>query len=117
MSVEAVVNNKYQKSNSVLGQPNCTSSSVSATQIAEQQAFPVFVQPNPFSAQTTLYFANSGLEPMSVTLTDMTGKVRRTYTDMRSESVTLERGNLPAGLYLYTVQSSRMSRSGKLIAW
>ncbi|MEO6037727.1 MAG: lysyl oxidase family protein [Saprospiraceae bacterium] len=116
-SVEAVVNAKYQKSHAVLGSPNCASGNVSATQELAAGVFPVFVQPNPFHGQTTLFFANPNQEMMRITLTNLTGQILRDYPDVRTDSLTFELGDLPAGVYLYTVQNSRNKVSGKVLAW
>ncbi|MEO6758006.1 MAG: lysyl oxidase family protein, partial [Saprospiraceae bacterium] len=116
-SVEAVVNTKYQLSNAGLGTPACVSGSLSSVQEPGENTFPVYVQPNPFREETTLVFANPELEPVSVALLDLTGRVLLSYQDLRTETVTFARGNLPAGVYLYTLRTSKNQVSGKLMAW
>ncbi|MCZ7556010.1 MAG: lamin tail domain-containing protein [Bacteroidia bacterium] len=74
------------------------------------------VFPNPFSAQVTIDvgdlpkpYALRVYSPLGITVFECKGE--------RSDSVTIERGLLPAGLYLYSVTDARGAvRTGKLIA-
>ncbi len=116
--VDAVVNSKYQRSNAAVGQPACVSASgTSATQTVTREAFSVWAQPNPFQEKTTLFYPNPDRERMTITLSDLNGKIVRYYPDIRTESVTFERGALPPGMYVYTVQNDRTRVSGKVVAW
>ncbi len=113
--ISAVVNNKYQLSNASVGLPACITVVTSSTRDI-QAAFGVYVQPNPFDKQATVFFENDGAELMTVSLTDVTGKVLRSFEGIRDNSVTFERGNLPAGTYFYTVQGPRGRVTGKIMA-
>jgi hypothetical protein len=113
--ISAVVNNKYQLSNASVGVPACITVVTSGTNEL-QNAFGVYVQPNPFDKQVTVFFENDGADPMSVTLSDVTGKVLRSFEGIRDNSVTFERGNLPAGTYFYTVKGPRGRVTGKIMA-
>ena len=115
--VHAVVNAKYQKSQAGTGPINCANGGVSAVQTAGPDALQVYVQPNPFYESTTLFYANPEQKPMTITLTDLTGHILRAYRNVRAESITFERGELPAGIYLYTVQNGQAMASGKITAW
>ncbi len=117
-NIQAVVNANYQKCNALPGVPPCVSAGqVSAAHAPTPAPFAVFAQPNPFYASTTLFIARSDAEPMTVTLSDLTGHTLRVYRHIRSESIIFERENLPSGVYLYTVQNSRGIVSGKVVAW
>jgi len=112
--ITSVVNSKYQQSNTAISNPACVNTGLVGSS-NPQAAFGVFVQPNPFTDKTTLFFTNPGAEKTHITMTDMSGRVVRSFENIREESVTLERGNLPNGVYLYTVSSALGSVSGKLI--
>lgn len=112
--ITAVVNQKYHKSNAVIGTPACVPTNmVGAKEPAT--AFAVFVQPNPMQESSTIYFENPAAEAMQFQLTDMLGQVVRSYQDIRGESVVVERGDLPHGAYAFTLLSQRGSVSGKII--
>lgn len=115
-AITAIVNDKYERSSALLADPNCVSTGTSAAGEPGKTSFAVFVQPNPFHESTTIFFENQNAEPATVTLTDMTGRVVRSFNGVRAESVTFERGNLPDGTYFFTVSGSKGSVSGKVVA-
>ncbi len=75
---------------------------------------PVKVQPNPFSEETALSFSNPAGREFQLELTDLNGKVIRSYANIRGELVTIERGDLPAGIYLYRLRGEKELATGKL---
>ncbi len=116
--IRAVVNASYQEVNALPGIPPCVSAGqVSSTDAPGSAAFAVFAQPNPFYTSTTLFIVRGDEEPMNITLSDLNGKIVRTYRNVRSESVTFDRGDLPSGVYLYSVQNGKGVVSGKVVAW
>jgi len=64
---------------------------------------------------TTVFFENKNAEPMMFTLTDLTGRTLRSFSDLRGESLNIERNGLPQGTYLFTLHGNRGSVSGKLV--
>ncbi len=52
---------------------------------------------------------------MNFVLTDLTGRRLRTFADLRGESLTISREDLPEGTYFFTLQCSRGSVSGKIM--
>ena len=117
-SIQAVVNASYQKSTAWPGIPDCLAlGGLSVVHTPTPAAFAVSAQPNPFYASTTLLIARTDAEPMTVTLSDLTGRTLRTYHQVRSETITFERGDLPGGVYLYRVQYSQGIATGKVVAW
>lgn len=114
-AITAVVNEKYQLSNASVGNPSCLTVIVSSIRDIDAP-FGVYVQPNPFSGHTTVFFENESAEPMTVTLSDITGKVIRSFEGVRDNSVTFERGNLEAGTYFFTVSGSKGRVTGKVMA-
>jgi Lysyl oxidase len=112
--IQAVINSKYQRSEALLGDPNCVVTGISGTKELNEANFAVFAQPNPFSEQTDFFFNNPKNEAIDFTLTDITGRICRTYKNIRSEKLTLERGNLISGIYVYLVRTSKGTVSGKI---
>ncbi|HOY05521.1 MAG TPA: lysyl oxidase family protein [Saprospiraceae bacterium] len=113
-AITAVVNSKYQKSNAEIATPSCVSTGLVGSHEPEKAAFAVFVQPNPFREDATIYFENPQGEAMKVTLTDMTGRVLRSFENIHSEFVTFQRGDLAEGVYMFTVSNSKGQVSGKI---
>lgn len=111
----AVVNHKYQRSNAMLGTPNCIPVDYVGVSDWGRSPFAVYVQPNPMLESTTVYFDNPAAEPVVFTLLDLTGRVLREFPEVRDNSVTVERGDLPAGTYVFTLRSSRGVAGGKIL--
>lgn len=114
-AISSVVNTKYQESNASLAVPNCIQVNTVAVSEPGTGPFAVFVQPNPMREMTTVFFENKNAEPMNFTLTDLTGRIVRSFNDLRSESINVERAGLPDGTYLFTLRGSRGIVSGKLV--
>jgi hypothetical protein len=64
---------------------------------------------------TTIFFENKAAEPMSFTLTDLTGRTLRSVNEIQGESIQLQREDLPEGTYLFTLRSSKGAVSGKIV--
>lgn len=113
--IVAVVNHQYQRSNAMLGMPNCLPVDYVGVSNVRQTPFAVYVQPNPMVERSTVYFDNPAAEPVAFTLFDMTGRVLRDFPEIRGNSVTVERGNLPAGTYVFTLRNSQGVVGGKIL--
>ena len=69
------------------------------TGIDEQQnKFSFLISPNPFSTQTTLQ-ANRNLQNATLTVYNSFGQEVKQIKNISSQSITLQRDNLPSGLY------------------
>jgi hypothetical protein len=112
--IKAIINSKYQRSNALLGDPNCVITGISGTKDLNEKAFAVFAQPNPFEEQTDFFFNNPDNDAIDFTLLDLTGRVLRTYSNLRGEQMTLQRGNLNSGIYIYAVKTKQGVVSGKI---
>lgn len=112
--VTAVVNAKYQRSAAQITSPNCVTTGLVSSTEPGKGAFSVFVEPNPFRESATIFFENKAGEAMTVTLSDMTGRVLRSFENIHSEYVTFERGHLAEGVYIFTISNSRGKVSGKI---
>ncbi len=113
--ITAVVNDKYQQSNATLADPNCIPVNYVSVTEPGHAPFAVFVQPNPMLESTTVFFENPNAESTIFTLTDLTGRTLRSFSDLSGQSVTIERSGLPSGTYLFNLRSSRGTVSGKIV--
>jgi hypothetical protein len=114
-SVEAIVNDKYQRDLGLVSDQNCVNSSTVGTQNQFASVNSLFIQPNPFQESTQIFFSNPDAEQLSITLSDMTGRVVRSFQQIREESITITRGNLAAGMYMVTVRGKEGVRTGVVI--
>ena len=76
----------------------------------------VKVYPNPFSTQTVLAFDNTKNEEYSLQVYDMSGRMVRSESGIKNNTVVFERENLPTGMYSWKLQSeSGKQISGKML--
>lgn len=73
------------------------------------------ISPNPFSETTIMSFENPKQEPFDLILTDLQGKIIRTYMNITSNNVPIKKGELSAGTYWYHLSSKEISASGQII--
>jgi hypothetical protein len=75
-----------------------------------QESSFVSVFPNPVSADFSVAVPNGLIR--QVTVTDLTGKVVRVFNNLNSGTTVLERGTIPAGMYILDVNTNtgRFSR-------
>ena len=76
--------------------------------------------PNPFHDQTVIGFAVSKPQPVKVTLFNVLGSKISTLLNEHLEAgnheITYQRpGNLPDGIYIYTIEAGNTSRSIRMI--
>jgi len=72
------------------------------------------VYPNPFNVSTTVKFNNQERHNYTLYIKDITGKVIRTINNITDEKIKLNRGGLPAGLYLIELRGPEIYR-GKIV--
>ncbi|MEN0004202.1 MAG: lysyl oxidase family protein [Bacteroidota bacterium] len=72
------------------------------------------VMPNPFRSQTQIFFNNPDLSPHNLEILDWNGKVVRSYAGFRDNSIIVERGQLPTGIYVYRLSNRHGAVHGKL---
>jgi Secretion system C-terminal sorting domain len=88
-----------------------------ATGTNELQNVNVAVAPNPFKTATYIKFNNPSNKEFTLTLMDAVGRVARTYSNITSEVVEIQRGNLPSGMYFAVLKNTEgQSITQKLIA-
>lgn len=75
----------------------------------------VAVYPNPFSSTATVEFSNPNADAVQLALYSIDGKLVVTTETVYAERIELERGNLNAGLYFYTlVSGNKVIGKGKI---
>ncbi len=64
------------------------------------------IYPNPFTEFTTLQFANARGLRYDLTVTNMTGQLVRNIKNIAGDHITIERGELPPGMYFFALKSA-----------
>ncbi|MFM2269354.1 MAG: Secretion system C-terminal sorting domain [Bacteroidota bacterium] len=86
---------------------SCDSLPINAVRVQDlREEVKVAIAPNPVSDVTYFTFNNPSNASYSLILSNATGQTVRTYADVTGEVVTIERGDLPAGLYFATLRSA-----------
>lgn len=84
------------------------------TSIKDQGIKEIQSYPNPFSQWTQINFENPKRVPYQLKVTDMSGKMVRTISDITDNKVILLRENLPQGFYMFELNGDQVYR-GKLV--
>jgi hypothetical protein len=63
--------------------------------------------PNPFSNATLIQFNNPNNDTYKLVICDITGKVAQQINNIKGNSVSVNRGNMPAGLYYATLSNNK----------
>lgn len=74
----------------------------------------VTIQPNPFNEVTRLAFSNPAGKTYQLEITDLNGKVLRTYPDIRTDAIEIQKGNLSSGMYFYRLSGKDGTAVGKI---
>jgi hypothetical protein len=75
---------------------------------------PVKVIPNPFTDQARIVFHNPDMLEHQLEILDWNGRVVQRYGNIRSNAVTVERGDLPSGVYIYRLSNKNEQVHGKM---
>lgn len=78
--------------------------------------FQVMLQPNPFNTSAELTFDNPNGNAFTLVLTDINGNTI-SMQQTNGNRFTIEKGNLPAGIYMYKLTGSDASQSGKYVIY
>jgi hypothetical protein len=80
--------------------------------------FTHYLWPNPFNSESVLYFSNPNNFEYSIVLSDVAGRIVKKYNNLKGEYTTIERSNLQAGTYYYSIYiSNRPAIMGKMIIY
>lgn len=88
---------------------------VMPTGIKEEKTNLVSIYPNPFQESVNIGFSNPLKEEHTLLLTDITGKIVREIAGIKSESINLNRGNLPNGIYFLHLVGNNKIKTTKLL--
>ena len=69
------------------------------TYLETNKASDIRIYPNPFGASATLKFDNPEQKPYTVFVYNLTGNLIRTYKNISSDVLSIEKGNLSNGVY------------------
>lgn len=78
-------------------------------------ALQVNVFPNPFDRSATFSFTGYYSGPLMLQVLDLSGKLLRTYGPVSGGTITMDRGSLPAGMYIYKVTGDNINKEGKVV--
>jgi len=73
------------------------------------------IHPNPFSSTTIISFDNPYNESYILRIIDQNGKLIKEMSDIRSNSIELNREDLPSGIYFLELSGKNISRAKLLI--
>jgi hypothetical protein len=73
------------------------------------------VYPNPFSTFATITFENKANETFQLMVFDISGRLVKTVSGIKTDSVILEKENMNAGMYTYKLASANHSLNGKIV--
>jgi hypothetical protein len=73
------------------------------------------IYPNPVSRFATVKFDNPSGKNFSFVVYNLTGQSVMVIHDITGSEFTFERGNLPAGVYIYQLKNANESHTGKII--
>lgn len=110
-SIEEIISDQYQALIPRIEGPCFAPSNV----IDLQDNFEVKIMPNPFKESTRFTFNQSGLNPITLEILDVTGKTISIHREIYSRDFEFNRQGLPAGMYFYRISGEMGIRTGKLI--
>lgn len=84
------------------------------TFIREEGVREIMTYPNPFNQWTQIYFENPKRNNYQLLVTDMSGKIVRTISDITGNQVIILRENLPQGFYMFELKGDKYYR-GKVV--
>jgi hypothetical protein len=84
------------------------------TAVKEQVVEEAQLYPNPFNQWTRINFENPDRVPYQLKVTDMSGKMVRSISDITDNTVILLRENLPQGFYMFELKGDQIYR-GKFV--
>lgn len=112
----AAVNEDFEEVVTALAD-NCVAvESPDDIQIYTADPFHIMLQPNPFNTSAELTFDNPNHTSFMLVITDINGNAINMEQTTGSR-FTIQKGNLPAGVYLYRLTGDDASQSGKFVIY
>jgi hypothetical protein len=113
--IKAVINEAYEQTLRTFGN-QCEDITFVGTSNIAPNTINVNVLPNPFTTKTTITFDNPKHEAYRLDITDVNGRIIRTYEELTGNSATIDRANLPAAMYFYRLHTKQGIIIGKIVA-
>lgn len=107
--------NALQEQTIVRIEDGCVERIVNDVEEGDLLRMQVKASPNPFKTYSLLEFPNPQSDSYQLDLLDASGRLLRRITGITGTEYRIERGNLPAGVYLYRLTGSTVMASGRLV--
>ena len=85
------------------------------TWVKENEVQKLNIYPNPFSEKATIQFDDTDLSGYRLSVYNISGTKVLEMKDIRSDKIELEKGSLPAGIYIIELKGKRIYRSKIII--
>jgi len=85
------------------------------TWVKESEVQKINIYPNPFSEKATIQFDDTYLSGYMLTVYNISGTKVMEIKDIRSDKIELEKGALPAGIYIVELKGDRVYRNKIII--
>lgn len=96
---------------------NTTTNTYTVTAVVDPgSSMSLQVFPNPFSDEATVRFSNDSHDSFTLSIMDVSGRVLRTVPGINGSEFKLTRGDLAAGMYLFSLSNAAgLATTGKMI--
>lgn len=105
VNVVATLNDNYEQTINII-EPNCMPALV-FTGIEDPQNNPeatiATLRPNPVNNIATLVFSNPKHDMYHLEISDLSGKIVKTYSETTGTTFMIDRNKMPAGIYVYRI--------------
>ena len=85
------------------------------TWIKESEVQKINIYPNPFSEKATIQFDDTNLSGYRLSVYNISGTKVLEMKDIRSDKIELEKGSLPAGIYIIELKGAKIYRNKIII--
>lgn len=114
---EHVITYSFQMENGCTAFKNLYVNVTTQTSILDvNNALGVTISPNPFNNTATLSFYNPKRVAYNIEISNSVGQIVSTYTNVKENSISIEKGNLTEGVYFYKM-SGEFINSGRFVIY
>lgn len=113
-NIISVVNENQEQSYAFV-EGGCVEAPIVNATFEPTQAIAVQIQPNPSAGNALLRFDNPARRSFRLDVTDASGRVVASYTNITDNEVTLNASNLPDGVYAYRLVGEAGSAAGRWV--
>ena len=112
----AAVNEDFEEVVTALDNNCVTVDGTTGVQYYTANPLQITLQPNPFNTRAELTFANPNGSMFMLVIADINGNLISTQQTM-GDRFTIEKGTLPAGMYVYRLTGNEASQAGKFVMY